>query len=152
MRAAMLAVVIAVGAGCGKRAEPGGGDGKKEEVTKREEKAPVAGTVEVAVLNDLYKTNEAAAEEKYTNRRMTCLGYVHSVTKSNEGYVVQFVNPNFETAIETRAFFPAAQASKLTKLEKYSPLQFKALCTGRDKSGWPAAVALRECEFVPLKD
>lgn len=150
MRGVIVCVLVAV-AGCG------GVPDKKDEARgkageRRAEKAAVVGLVEVGVLNHLYHTNGAAAEEKYADRRMTCLGYVYNVVKRGDEYLVHFVNPGEDRRIGTRAIFPAPAGAKLAKLEKYSPVRFKALCAGWNKTDFPAVVDLVECEVVPITD
>lgn len=140
------AVAIALVAGCGK-VGPSSGDKASPEPDKTD-KLPVMGIVDLQVLSQDYRANQAAGDEKYTGRRVTCEGIMHKLEKMESGdYRMRFeyfVDGFNMREGNVRAFFPAAEQPKLTKFEWRSTVHFTGRCDGLIKG----EVLIRDCKIV----
>ena len=107
MRGFMCRIALVFAVGCGAKS------GSSPESAKPE-KPPVAGLVDLQVLSQDFRANQAAGDEKYTGRRLTAEGYMHKLEKMESGdyrmrfeYFVDGFNMREGNVI---AFFPARGA------------------------------------------
>lgn len=141
MRGFMCRIALVFAVGCGAKS------GSSPESAKPE-KPPVAGLVDLQVLSQDFRANQAAGDEKYTGRRLTAEGYMHKLEKMESGdyrmrfeYFVDGFNMREGNVI---AFFPASEVPKLTKFEWRSPVHFTGRCDGLVNR----AVIIRDCKIT----
>ena len=141
MRGFMCRIALVFAVGCGAKS------GSSPESAKPE-KPPVAGLVDLQVLSQDFRANQAAGDEKYTGRRLTAEGYMHKLEKMESGdyrmrfeYFVDGFNMREGNVI---AFFPASEVPKLTKFESRSPVHFTGRCDGLVNR----AVIIRDCKIT----
>lgn len=144
MRGIATVAVLLAAVGCGKKPEEGGADPKPPE------RPALTGRIELEELAVTYRTNEAAAEEKYGNRRVTVEGTMMKLTKVESGYVMSFEHgSHMGSELPVAAHFPASAGAQLAKMEFRSPVLFSGRCEGWQANTWPRAVALRDCKIEP---
>lgn len=144
----MLSVVLVLAAGCGKKDDPVRDDVRPADKPKPADKPPAPGLIDLQELAQDFR-NEAKGDEKYTGRRLTAIGYMHALTKTETGsYVMSFgyfVDGFNWGKGDVYAHFPAGEAAKLTRYENRSPVYFSGRCDGKEGRG----IAIRDCKIVP---
>lgn len=133
-------------------------EGKKAAAVPVPEKplrAPLAGRHDLQVVAQAFQTNEAAAEEKYANRRMVVDGSFKKVEKTEKGdWRVRFEwfvdGFNFREG-KAVAIFPASEGSKFAPFEYRSPIAFEGRCDGLETVDLVQYVVFRDCRIVLLR-
>jgi hypothetical protein len=160
VRSAMLAVLVAA-VGCGKssptedwsgaKPEPKAGEkpAEKKEDKATPEKPAVPGIVFIENVHALYRENEAAADERYTSRRMTCEGHMFKLEKLESGaLMMSFMVGSDLHQGDVYAYFPATEGAKLAKYERGLPVYFTGRCDGIEPKASRRFVTIRDCKIV----
>lgn len=149
MRVVTLCVAMTLGAGCGDSSTSPGNSSSGS----RPEKAAVIGVIDMQVLAQDYRTNQAAADEKYTDRRITVDASMKRIEKTDGGsYRMRFeyfIDGFTWAEGSVQAIFPASEAGSFTKLSYRSPVHISGRCDGLEKVAAGSIVVLRECRIVP---